>query len=89
MPILDGGIDDSTIGIESTIIKIDESTKGMVSLTILRSGTIDMEDITKALDEARIGVPYNVSAKSNKTSGSPGKEQIYGYATSSIKLDIS
>lgn len=76
MPILNGGNDGRMVGIESTIIKVDERTDGIVDITILRAGAIGLNDITKALEEMHIDVPYHISAKSNEvnneTSIAPG-----------------
>jgi hypothetical protein len=78
MPILGDDCDGKKkVGIESTIIKVDESANGIVCITILRAGAIGLTDITKALEKVHIDVPYDISAKSNEvdneTSESPGK----------------
>ena len=79
MPILGDDCDGykKKVGVESTIIKVDESANGIVCITILRAGAIGLTDITKALEKVHIDVPYDISAKSNEvdneTSESPGK----------------
>jgi L-threonylcarbamoyladenylate synthase len=80
MPII--GDDDNSkkgkVGIESTIVKVNEGEGGMISITFLRAGAIGPNDITNALAKMRINVLYKVTTKVNEVNGetsvAPGQE---------------
>lgn len=80
MPILGDDKHDGRgkVGIESTIVKVEEEEGGLVCITILRAGAIGPKEVTQALDEMHINIPYVVTAKSNdvngETSVAPGQE---------------
>lgn len=80
MPILGDdcdGYNKKKVGIESTIIKIEEKNS-IVHITILRSGAIGLTDITQAIDEMRIDVSYMVTAMVNGTTNvAPGQELLH------------
>lgn len=81
MPILgDDADNEKKVGIESTIIKIEEKNS-IVHITILRAGAIGLKDITMAIDEMHIDVSYVVTAKVNKVNGetsvAPGQELLH------------
>jgi tRNA threonylcarbamoyl adenosine modification protein (Sua5/YciO/YrdC/YwlC family) len=81
MPILGDDADKKKkVGIESTIIKIEEKNS-IVHITILRAGAIGLKDITMAIDEMHIDVSYVVVAKVNSVNGetsvAPGQELLH------------
>jgi L-threonylcarbamoyladenylate synthase len=80
MPILGDDNDKKNVGIESTIIKIEEKNS-IVHITILRSGAIGLKDITMAIDEMHIDVSYVITSKSQEVNGTtsvaPGQEILH------------
>ena len=80
MPILGDDNDKKNVGIESTIIKIEEK-HSIVHITILRSGAIGLKDITMAIDEMHIDVSYVITSKSQEVNGTtsvaPGQELLH------------
>lgn len=79
MPILDERNSKENVGIESTIVMLQEKG-GVVYVTILRSGAIGSKDLTDAL-VCMCDIPYVVVAKSNDVNGStsvaPGQERLH------------
>ena len=69
---------EGNVGIESTIVKVEEIEGGTVRITILRAGAIGPKEVTQALDEMRINVLYVVTTKVNEVNGetsvAPGQE---------------
>jgi L-threonylcarbamoyladenylate synthase len=79
MPILDERNSKENVGIESTIVMLQEKG-GVVYVTILRSGAIGSKDLTDAF-VGMCDIPYVVVAKSNDVNGStsvaPGQERLH------------
>jgi L-threonylcarbamoyladenylate synthase len=81
VPILGDDADKKKkVGIESTIIKIEEKNS-IVHITILRAGAIGLKDITMAIDKMHIDVSYVITAKVNVVNGTtsvaPGQELLH------------
>lgn len=78
MTILDGGNNDKhkIVGIESTILMIEE-VDGCVMVSFKRDGAIGIREVTRALAEMQIKIPYKVMENDNEvndeTSTAPGK----------------
>lgn len=77
MPIL-GSFQNSYIGLESTIVKMEEGDDGKVQITILRAGAIGLEQLQESIVSMYITIPYTISVRSNNVNSSssdaPGQE---------------